>query len=285
MKHYHKEAFWREKLTEEDMNLLNKAMLDKTQIIFDRFIFAMTCNGHNFNKKYNRFRNIALMSYPKFRITIPDNATNITYIKANENNHQIIFLLGSKFEVRNIERKGKYDLIEMEYINNIYAEEMVVYAEYMKKENLLRKSKKLRISELIGEYPRKEDLDKLGDILSTNTFIKIVSLESNNIEEGMATGIWKALAYNQTITKLQISGNNLGVRDAQDIGEALKINTKLIFIDLSDNNISDEGAISLSEGIAHNTSLEILKLTKNKIGKEGGNALFDNFPLFVYIWI
>ena len=299
-------AYWWEKLTEEDMKLLKLAMLNKTQIIFDRFIFASnSLDVKNLPCRYQILREIK-NNDPLFRISVPDNA-NITH-PHDLHHYTILFLFGSKFQVTNIKREGECDIIDMEYINVVYAEEVTQDDFYIKLQEFTRlihtfvnnPSDKNKTLELEYYNLRKAELDQIGDVLATEPNLKVLKLTNNTISDTGAMALAESIAHNTSLDTLDLILNQIeeeGVKalfcglqsnisiktlnlyrnpisDIPEVWKALRSST-LTHIYLYNNKIADAGAMALAESITHNTSLETLYLNWNQIGKEGGIALFD----------
>ena len=295
-------AYWREKLTEEDVKLLKLAMLNKTPVIFDLFICSSRSDVPDFTGDYQLSRGIK-KNDPLFRIFIPDNA-NITYpIYLHRN--IILFLFGSKFQVTNIKREGECDIIDMEYINVVYAKEVTQDDSYIKSLEFNKlihtnPSDKKKTLELTDYQLRKADLVQIRNVLATETNLKVLNLTKNVVSDAGAMALAEGIAHNASLETLDLSSNEIGkegiialfdalkntsirklkldqnnLKNVTNIGKALANNLTLKELDLSHNKLGDEDVAEIAAGLAHNTSLETLDLSWNKIGQEGWNVLFD----------
>jgi len=113
------------------------------------------------------------------------------------------------------------------------------------------------------------EFEALAEALHTNTSLKYLELRDIG-----ATSLAAALCTNSTLRRLYLQLNQIGDQGAQALAGALCINTTLLILDLQGNQIGDGGAQALIEPLCKaNSSLRVLNVGNNKIGNAGKRAL------------
>lgn len=123
-----------------------------------------------------------------------------------------------------------------------------------------------------------ETCAKITAILKTNTTIREMSLNGNNV--GDDAGIADVLKNNIRLWKLDLCHCNLS--SVVNLAESLQFNSHLVALHLSDNNIGVEGGIALGRMLQTNITLNTLVLNRTHItsGAIGiANALMINSTL------
>jgi NLR family CARD domain-containing protein 3 len=152
-----------------------------------------------------------------------------------------------------------------------------------------------------GNLGREEEAKQLAKELATNSALKWLSLEQNNIGDGGVIALAHALAANKSLTCLQLRATRIGDAGMEALGQllmqnesleklgvsfnrftiigltflanALKINKGLTLLDLSGNTINDAGAMALCDALRSNTSLSTQLLFRSGIEDEGSTFL------------
>jgi len=100
--------------------------------------------------------------------------------------------------------------------------------------------------------------------LETNTSARYLSLSLNGISETGIRYICQALEHNTTLRSLDISGNFFGKDAARWVGALLLVNTSLLSLNCMLNAIS-EGVQYITEALKSNTTLLNLNLSQNSM--------------------
>ena len=114
---------------------------------------------------------------------------------------------------------------------------------------------------------------RLARALATNTTLKELFLDGNNIRRGGARAIAQALSTNNTLQLFKMTNENVRAAGARALAAVLRNSNALRTLDLSNNNIGADGAVALGAAIRANHTLEKLYLNNNQIGARGATAL------------
>ena len=109
--------------------------------------------------------------------------------------------------------------------------------------------------------------------IRSNTALKKLVLESNDIGDAGAEALAEVLSCNTFLEELDLRGNEIGYGGAEALAQAIKSNTTLKKLFLDFNGIGDAGAVALAEVLSCNIFLGELDLRGNKIGNGGAEAL------------
>lgn len=112
--------------------------------------------------------------------------------------------------------------------------------------------------------------DAIGEALNTNTTLKCLSLDSNDIGKNSKVrprAFLAMLRANRILKRLHIEKNMVG----DELCHALSENQNSVLYDLQlgKNGITDEGASDLAKFLLQNDNLRAIKLTGNSIGDNG----------------
>ncbi|KAG0271686.1 hypothetical protein BGZ95_000468 [Linnemannia exigua] len=121
----------------------------------------------------------------------------------------------------------------------------------------------------------KSRLQRLAEILQTNSALITLSLCQNSIKQNGAVALSEALKTNSTLTTLILTRNSIGDKGAMALSEALKTNSTLTTLYLSSDSIGVNGAAALSEALKINSTLTTLNLYDNSIEENGALALSE----------
>jgi len=117
------------------------------------------------------------------------------------------------------------------------------------------------------------DVERIAEIMKTNSVILELNLGSNQIGDSGALALFYALIMNSTVCVLHLHRNKIGDGGAVILAEAMKTNTCLRELYLGDNIIGDIGAEALAQAIETNNTLHKLNLRGNKVGDSGAQAI------------
>ena len=103
-------------------------------------------------------------------------------------------------------------------------------------------------------------------IIST---LKLINLENNNIDEGVATELAGYLHCNNILEQLWLRGNELYDKGASVVLQSLHNLSTLLILDLSYNHLSSESADGIAVVVGNNCSLQQLWLDGNELLTRG----------------
>ena len=128
-----------------------------------------------------------------------------------------------------------------------------------------------------------KEIQSIADALITNTFVKTLDIEANNIGPVGTTLICRVLQENCFITDVNLAENDIGSKGAAALGSMLKSTRSLVNVNLKGNRLSDKDSAALSHGIAGNDTVKRLNLSHNEFrsaaGREIGSAITTNQTL------
>lgn len=127
------------------------------------------------------------------------------------------------------------------------------------------------------------EVKSITEALISNTFVKSLDLEGNNIGDAGASQILRLLLENCFITDVSLSENNIGSRGAETFGNILKQTRSLMKVNLSGSKFSDKDSAILAEGISANDTVKVLNLSHNEFmlnaGLDLGMAISENHTI------
>eukprot|EP00924_Labyrinthula_sp_SR-Ha-C_P015737 augustus_masked-scaffold_4-processed-gene-8.51-mRNA-1 protein AED:0.44 eAED:0.44 QI:0/-1/0/1/-1/1/1/0/478 len=115
---------------------------------------------------------------------------------------------------------------------------------------------------------------EIARVVSGNSYLKNLNLETNNITASGCESICHALEKNESLEELSLSWNNLNVF-AEDFFFTLSRNQSLKILKLGYCNLGDTVARALGDGLTENNTLTELYVYGNNITDKGGNHLFQ----------
>ena len=128
-----------------------------------------------------------------------------------------------------------------------------------------------------------KEVKAITSALVSNTFVKTLDIENNNIGNAGMIDIARLLQENCFITSLSVAENNLGQSGAALLGKVLKDTSTLLSINFSGNKLSEKESDKIAEGIAANDTVKTLNLCHNEFrctaGKNIGKAIEVNCAL------
>ena len=128
-----------------------------------------------------------------------------------------------------------------------------------------------------------KEAQSIADALMSNTFVKTVDLEGNNIGHDGLSRLFKMLLDNCFISELSLSENNIGSKGAAVLANIFRHTRSLNTVNLKGNRLSDNDSALLSEGIAANDTIKTLTLSHNEFrshaGYKLGNAIAHNVTI------
>jgi len=125
--------------------------------------------------------------------------------------------------------------------------------------------------------------NKLGDkagsyianVLSTNTFLKVLHLDDNLLDAGSGEAIGRMLAANSVLSLLNVSRCRLGERGGAAVGVGLASNTALRTLFLNRCSLEDRAGTSIGKSLRMNSTLTALYLQENALGDLAALALAE----------
>ena len=133
----------------------------------------------------------------------------------------------------------------------------------------------LQCDQLGGRSLSSSDMQSLGQMLASNTTLRVMDISNNDIVADDITD-WRNISLN----KLIMNGCKLGDSGADKIGKILCHNKKSISsIDLSRNSIGNEGVEKFVAHLKSNITIKHLGLWNNNITSNGANHLMKVFSL------
>ena len=127
------------------------------------------------------------------------------------------------------------------------------------------------------------EVKSITEALMSNTFVKSLDLEGNNIGDAGASQILRLLLENCFISEVSLSENNIGSRGAEIFSNILKQTRSLMKVNLSGNRFSDKDSAILAEGISANDTVKTLNLSHNEFmlnaGQDLGMAISENHTI------
>ena len=128
-----------------------------------------------------------------------------------------------------------------------------------------------------------KEAQSIADALMSNTYVKTIDLEGNNIGHVGVSQMFRLLLENCFITEISLSENNIGSKGAAILANILQHTRSLAIVNLKGNKLSDNDSAFLSEGIAANDTVKTLNLSHNEFrshaGYKLGNAIAHNATL------
>ena len=128
-----------------------------------------------------------------------------------------------------------------------------------------------------------KEAQSIADALMSNTFVKSIDLEGNNIGHDGLSKLFRLLLENCFISELSLSENNIGPKGASILANILRHTRSLATVNLKGNRLSDNDSTLLAEGIAANDTVKTLTLSHNEFrshaGHKLGNAIASNVTL------
>ncbi|OMJ85977.1 hypothetical protein SteCoe_12611 [Stentor coeruleus] len=121
--------------------------------------------------------------------------------------------------------------------------------------------------ELRGNNISSEGLRHLGNVFRGQNFIRSISLEWNNIGDGIGA-LTESLIYSNNLQNLDLRNNRIGPEGASYISKFIENSTSIVKIDLRWNEIGVLGAKKLLSSISQSRSLKIIDLSGNKIPED-----------------
>ena len=101
-------------------------------------------------------------------------------------------------------------------------------------------------------------------------------MQEQKIDDEKLIVISESLKTNSSLKEIHLNNNQIGSEGIKYLSEALKINSSLKEIDLESNIVGDEGTKYLSESLKLNSSLNGIILNNNNIGEKGANCILDS---------
>ena len=131
----------------------------------------------------------------------------------------------------------------------------------------LRENLGVHSLELRGNSITFEGLKSLASVLRSQSFVRNISLEWNNIGDGIGI-LTDALIYNNSIQSLDLRNNRIGPDGAGHIARFIENSSSIIKIDLRWNELGVLGAKKLLISIPRSRSLKNIELSGNKIPED-----------------
>ena len=116
-----------------------------------------------------------------------------------------------------------------------------------------------------------EAADDIATVLSHNTKLQVVKLNSNSFKTVGMIKIAKALQNISTLTKFCIYNNNVGEEAADDIATVLSHNTKLQVVNLDGNSFKTAGMIKIAKALLNISTLTQFCIYNNNVGEEAAD--------------
>lgn len=231
-------------------------------------------SGNSLNKNLNRF-----LLFNEFMSSTYDKAVALRFLKMGKSNidlYQVFYILNFKKE--EVE-KNRNLFCFVERISRFNESEVLISSSSIFQIKKIQEKKSYLIIEMdfISNGSNKFDFLKYCTLTT-------IDLSDNFLGNQGTISVADALKINSSTKELMLCGeNNIGDEGAEAIAEMLKVNKSLKFINLHINDIGVEGGKALSKALQVNSTLEKINLTSNYIGEEGGksfaNALRHNFTL------
>ncbi|XP_065899282.1 NLR family CARD domain-containing protein 3-like isoform X2 [Dysidea avara] len=115
-----------------------------------------------------------------------------------------------------------------------------------------------------------------GSLQESNTSLKVLDAEYNEITDWAADNIAAALKANTSLQQLNLSGNSLKTKGAIKIVNALKSNKTLKMLSLRSCDITDQAGDYIANVIAINKGLEELILCDNQLQTVGATRIIQS---------
>ena len=145
--------------------------------------------------------------------------------------------------------------------------------------------KKILLSENRISFKTIEVLSTL--IRSSETRLKVLELESTNLNEKALGVLCRVLSEDKKLARLSLAKNNLSSTSVPALVEMLKYNSTLKYLDLHWNCLGVGGCEGLMKGLAGNDGLVHIDLSYNSLGRKDNNvtakALAEMFSLNQYL--
>lgn len=116
----------------------------------------------------------------------------------------------------------------------------------------------------------------LATQVAHNKSLLSLHLARKGIQDAEGKEIAKILLTNTTLRKLELEGNNLGLQSAYAFGRALKVNKTLRYLDLESNQLTTDGTnwggvTSFFEFLPVNKTLISLNMANNQMDESCGD--------------
>lgn len=131
----------------------------------------------------------------------------------------------------------------------------------------LRENLGVHSLELRGNSISSEGLRQLASVFRGQNFIRNISLEWNNIGDGVGA-LTESLIYSNNLQNLDLRNNRIGPDGASYISRFIETSSSIVKIDLRWNEIGVLGAKKLLSSISRSRSLKTIDLSGNKIPED-----------------
>ncbi|OMJ83411.1 hypothetical protein SteCoe_15680 [Stentor coeruleus] len=121
--------------------------------------------------------------------------------------------------------------------------------------------------ELRGNSISSEGLRQLASVFRGQNFIRSISLEWNNIGDGVGA-LTESLIYSSNLQNLDLRNNRIGPDGASYISRFIETSSSIVKIDLRWNEIGVLGAKKILSSISRSRSLKTIDLSGNKIPED-----------------